>query len=306
MLGNAPMIDVMRSSVNTWECDHMGHMNVRHYSARAGDGLARLAAEVGLGPKKLEALGLAVRATGQHLRFHREMRPGAAFRVQAGVIEANEARLRAYLEMRLVGDDALVATTVTDAILVEKSTFRGARWPEEALARARTLGTALPEHGAPRGVSPGAPRSPLPTYDEGRALAGGFLGPVTRDDCDECGFMLESAYLARVSDGMPHFFRPLRRGEGRAGVGGAALEYRFAYHGRPRLGDIIEMRMGLKAVARKTTHFCHWIFDVESARCVSTSEAVAVSLDLATRKAIEMSDHARAVLASHVVPHLTM
>jgi len=300
------MIDVMRSSVNTWECDHMGHMNVRHYSARAADGLACFAAELGFGPKKLEEMGLAVRATGQHLRFHREMRPGAAFRVQAGVIEANETRLRTYMEMRLVGDDVLVATTVTDALLVEGSTFRGVAWPKETLARASALTTELPAHGAPRGVSAGAPRSPLPAYDEGRALVGAYLGPVTRDDCDERGFMLEAAYLARVSDGMPHFFRSLRRGDAPSGVGGAALEYRFAYHGRPRLGDIIEMRVGLKAVLRKTIHFCHWIFDLESERCVSTSEAVAVSLDLATRKAIDMSDHARAVLASHVVPNLTM
>jgi acyl-CoA thioester hydrolase len=118
--------------------------------------------------------------------------------------------------------------------------------------------------------------------------------------------MLESAFLARVSDGMPHFFRSLRSGDAPAGIGGAALEYRFAYQGRPRLGDVIEMRVGLRAVAKKTIHFCHWIFDVESARCVSTSEAVAVSLDLATRKSIDLSNEARAVMESRVVPNLTM
>jgi acyl-CoA thioester hydrolase len=118
--------------------------------------------------------------------------------------------------------------------------------------------------------------------------------------------MLEAAFLARVSDGVPHFFRSLRRGDAPVGVGGAALEYRFAYHGRPRLGDVIEMRVGLKAVAKKTIHFCHWIFDVESGRCISTSEAVAVSLDLTTRKAIDFSDEARAVLEAHVVPRLSM
>ena len=79
------MIEVMRSSVNTWECDNMGHMNVRHYSARAADGLARLAMELGLGPRQLAKEGTSVRALAQHLRFHREMRPGATFRVRAGV-----------------------------------------------------------------------------------------------------------------------------------------------------------------------------------------------------------------------------
>jgi acyl-CoA thioester hydrolase len=300
------MIDVMRSSVNTWECDQMGHMNVRHYSARAADGLARLALELGLGPRQLGEKGLAVRSVGQHLRFHREMRPGTAFRVRAGVIDAGEERLRTYAEMRLAGDDVLVATIVTDAILVESSTFGRVPWPKEALARAGALLTALPEHGAPRGIAGEPPRMPPPSYDEARRLIGGYLGPATREDCDEKGFMLEAAYLARVSDGVPHFFRSLRRGDGSARVGGAALEYRFAYHGRPRLGDLIEMFVGLKAIGRKTMSFCHWIFDVESSRCVSTSEAVAVSLDLTTRKSIEMSDEARAALAAHVVPGLTM
>ena len=300
------MIDVMRSSVNTWECDQMGHMNVRHYSARAADGLARLAVELGLGPRRLEEAGLAVRAVEQHLRFHREMRPGAAFRVQAGVIEASEERLRIYEEMRLAGDDVLVATIVTDAVLVQSSTFHHVPWPKEAVTRAGVLATALPEHGAPRGIAGGPPRSPPPSYDEARRLVGAYLGPVTRDDCDEKGFMREAAYLGRVSDGVPHFFRSLRRGDNPAGVGGAALEYRFAYHGRPRVGDLIEMRVGLKAVARKTIHFCHWIFDVESSRCVSTSEAVAVSLDLMTRKAIDIRDDERAVLEAYVVPRLAM
>ena len=75
------------------------------------------------------------------------------------------------------------------------------------------------------------------------------IGPITPDDCDAKGFMLDAAYLARVSDGMPHFFRSLLRGDGSflslrrdgerpSNIGGAALEYRFAYHGRPRLGDM--------------------------------------------------------------------
>jgi acyl-CoA thioester hydrolase len=302
------MIEVMRSSVNTWECDQMGHMNVRHYSARAADGLVALAAELGAGPKKLEAAGLAVRATTQHLRFHREMRPGASYIVRASLIDATEERLRTYEEMRLAVDDVLVATIVSDAVLVNASTFERTAWPRESLERAGALLAPLPEHGKPRGVSSDAPRSPAPSYEEGRALVGGYLGPVTREDCDARGFMLESAYLPRVSDGMPHFFRSLRRGHAPApvGIGGAALEYRFAYHGRPRLGDLIEMRVGLKSVGKKTIQFVHYLFDVETKRCVSTSEAVAVSLDLTTRKSIDFTPEGRAVLEASVIPHLTM
>ena len=34
------MIEVYRGSINTWECDEMGHMNVRFYVAKMMEGLA--------------------------------------------------------------------------------------------------------------------------------------------------------------------------------------------------------------------------------------------------------------------------
>ena len=37
-------IEVWRGCVNTWECDEMGHLNVRFYVARAMEGLVGLAA----------------------------------------------------------------------------------------------------------------------------------------------------------------------------------------------------------------------------------------------------------------------
>ena len=32
-------LEVWRGSVNTWECDQMGHLNVRFYVARSAEGL---------------------------------------------------------------------------------------------------------------------------------------------------------------------------------------------------------------------------------------------------------------------------
>ena len=40
--------EIWRGGVNTWECDEMGHMNVRFYVVKAVEGLASLAALVGL------------------------------------------------------------------------------------------------------------------------------------------------------------------------------------------------------------------------------------------------------------------
>jgi acyl-CoA thioester hydrolase len=117
--------------------------------------------------------------------------------------------------------------------------------------------------------------------------------------------MHEAAFMACVSDGIGHFFHSTRPQRAN-GLGGAALEYRYVFHERPRLGDVIEVRSGLKGVGTKTSHMCHWIFNLETGRCAATSEAVAVSFDLTTRKSVEISPEARAEMLQRVVPGLSV
>lgn len=300
------MIDVLRTGVQTWECDQMGHMNVRHYFAHANRGLAVLALELGLSPSLLRDRGLALRARDQHVRFMRELRPGSYFSIQAGILSASEERLAIYEEMRFVNKPEPAASVLSEVELVEVATGRAAPFSSGVLERARALHTVPPQETAPRGVDRGAPR-PAPTRDQALALglAGAYLAPVQPEDCDSSGVMHEAAFMARVSDGIGHFFHQLR-GDRLQNIGGAALEYRYVFHERPRLGDIVEVRSGLKGLGNKTTHLCHWIFNVETGRCAATSEAVAVSFDLTTRKAVDIPPEARAVMEARIVPGLTI
>jgi len=298
------MIEVLRSGVNTWECDQMGHLNVRHYFGRANQGLVTLALHLGLLPSQLRAEGLVLRARDQHVRFMRELRPGMSYVVQAGVVSASAGSLFVYEEMRLL--DNVAASMLSEVSLVEVATGRERPFSDAALARARELTTTISAESAPRGIERTPPRAP-PLRDEAlrRGLTGAFLGPVLPEDCDAHGEMTEAAFMARVSDGIGHLFQSLRSVRG-AGVGGAALEYRYVFHERPRLGDVIEVRSGLKGLGRKTTHLCHWIFNVETGRCAATSEAVAIAFDLTTRKSLDISPEARAALEQRIVPDLSV
>jgi acyl-CoA thioester hydrolase len=300
------MIEVLRSGVNTWECDQMGHLNVRHYFGRANHGLVTLALQLGLLPSQMRAEGLVLRARDQHVRFLRELRPGTYYAVHAGVASASSERLHVYEEMRLVHNAQVAASMLSEVSLVDAATGREALFSDAVLARARQLATDIPTESAPRGIERATPREP-PLRDEAleRGLIGGYLGPVLPEDCDARGQMTEAAFMARVSDGIGHLFHALTATRG-AGVGGAALEYRYVFHERPRLGDVIEVRSGLKGLGRKTTHLCHWIFNLETGRCAATSEAVAVSFDLTTRKSIDISPEARAALELRIVPDLSV
>jgi acyl-CoA thioester hydrolase len=300
------MLEVLRSGVNLWDCDQMGHMNVRHYFGRVREGLEVLALELGLPPQTLRAAGQRLRVREQHVRFLGEMRAGTPYTVWAGVLDATPGWLRVYFEIRFVGEARFAAASVVEVELVRAADGTRLDWPAAALARATELGTELPEHGQVRGVNGGAPR-PAPAYTEAvsRGMVGAFLGPVRAEDCDDDGLMAESAYMARIADGIPHFFFRIRQqGIRPSGIGGAALEYRFVYHQRPRPGDVIEVRSALIGLGKKTFQLCHWIFDRASGSCVATSEAVVVSFDLTTRKSIEIPDDTRAQMQAHVIDGL--
>ncbi len=303
------MLEVLRSSVNTWECDQMGHLNVRHYFARATQGLALFALELGLPPALLRAERRLLRPVDQHVRFHHELRPGAPFTVSAGVLEARGDVLRIYEELRAVASDRVSATIVSDVGLFALGPAGQADLDEsrsvfsaDALQRANEHRVTLPEYAEARGVTVRPPRlAPLRSDALAQRMTGAFLGPVLPEDCDAHGRMLESNFMARISDGIGHFFRSVREGLRPDGVGGAALEYRFVYRELPRAGDLIEVRSCLTGLGRKTLQLGHAVFDVETGRCLCTSEAIAVSFDLAARKSVEIPDAARAAMSQHIV-----
>ncbi|MDD9966677.1 MAG: thioesterase family protein [Myxococcales bacterium] len=297
------VIETLRSGVNSWECDQMGHLNVRTYFARANQGMVGLALALGLGPGRMRAQGWCLRASDQHVRFMRELRVGASYTVRSGIVAANSEGLEVYQELRFAGEQTLAASVFTKLGLRECATDQPVRVPEEALSRVTEVETALPDDGFGRGIERSAPQ-PGPSRDEAIAMGmvGAYMAPVSPEDCDAHGLMTETAFMARVSDGIGHFFRRLHPPG--TPVGGAALEYRYVFHTRPRLGDLIEVRTGLKALGNKTRHFCHFVFDVESGCCVASSEAVAVGFDLKARRALPISPEARAHMQAQIVPGL--
>jgi acyl-CoA thioester hydrolase len=303
------MIEIGLGSVQTWECDAMGHFNVQHYVSRMTEGLAGLAIALGLGPSYARSEGAALAATEHHIRFLRELRPSAPFIISGGVLGIAGDTLRLYQEMRHTMTGAVAAAFVTEAGLFDLTTRAPRKLPADLPARAEALRVALPDHAAPKGL-PRAASRPTASWAEADRL--GLVltqqGLVTAPDCDRHGFMLTRGYMGRISDAIPNMIVHTR-GEDQsddARIGGAALEYRLCYRSVPREGDVLALRSGLKAVGAKTVVWAHWLIDRESGQAVGTAEAVAVKFDLVARKVIDIDDAARARLVALVVPGLSL
>ena len=301
------MIEVVRSSVQTWECDQMGHLNVQFYMSKADEGLTALAAALGLSPRARQSTRARLIPREHHVRFHRELRPGAPFAIKGGVTTAKSEGLILYQEMQNVADGSVAATFVTRAEWADAEVQGGLPLPVTAIAKAAGLLIDLPPQGAPRGLDMAPPR-PTPSLAEAEQLGlmTTFRGAVLHEHCDAQGYMLTRHYMGRVSDAIPNLLLAMR-GEDRAtsGRGGAALEYRFVYRAPATEGDLLVVKSGLKSVGAKTYVWSHWLLDGETGECFATAEAVAVAMDLSTRKAIEIPSDMRALLESRIVPGLS-
>jgi acyl-CoA thioester hydrolase len=303
------VIEIGMGSVQVTECDVMGHMNVRHYVSRSLEALAWLGLELGLGPAYAREHGVGLAPADQHIRFVRELPAGTPFSVYGRVVHCRGDTLRFYQEIRNAATATVAATIVTDAALADTKTGEPRALPSSVADAAEALAGAIPDYAAPRGVAFDPPREPLRFQ---RAVELGltqtYKGSVLAVDCTEHGLMRRDGVIARIWDGVPNSpARGIRReGQLSGKIGSAALEYRLIYYRPIRAGDLLTVCSGLKAVGSKTTTWVHWLFDGESGAAAAAAEAVGVSFDLTTRKAVGIEGEVRRALEDLIVPGISV
>lgn len=287
------MIEVYRGSINTWECDEMGHMNVRFYVAKMMEGLAEVGQVVGLGHAFRERAISTLAPRDQHIRFMREAKAGEPFTMFACVLGASESSVLLYQQIdHMSGEPCAAFRTWVDHVDVAT----GAVFPWSAATRAKweTLKGDAPAACAPRSIDMSVEPRVAAIMSDADAIDAPTIGRgvIKHQECDGTGRMMPEFCIGRVSDSIGHLLRPWRtqlqkqaeaRGE-TVRMGGAVLEYRLVYRKWPRAGDRFVIRSGRGFQKEKTHSFVHWIVDPDSGEAWCTSEAVAIALNLDTRK----------------------
>lgn len=308
-----PGVEIWRGGVNTWDCDEMGHMNVRFYVARAMEGLAGLAAELALPHAFSPYANATILVREQHIRFLREAHAGATLHMLGGVIEITDTEARLLQLLIHTATGQLAATFQTTVAHVTPREGEAFPWPSVTRERARVLKVEVPEMARARSLELGPIET---TASLARADALGLqrisLGALAATDCDVFGRMRAEQFIGRVSDGIGSFIGPFRdtvvehAESPPAQVGGAVLEYRIAQLAWPRAGDRVEIRSGLVGTTGAAMRVVHWMLDPTTGRPWGTSEAVAIAFDLDARKVVAISDAARAALGEKSVEGLAL
>lgn len=308
-----PGVEIWRGGVNTWDCDEMGHMNVRHYVVRAQEGLIGMAAELGLPHAFSPHANATLLIKEQHIRFLREAHAGAPLYMLGGVIEMSETEARILQLLIHPASGELAATFQTTVVHATPRDGQPFPWPKVARERAEALKVEVPERAQARSIdlSPFTPTASLAQADALRLSRIG-LGGLLPSDCDVFGRMRTEQFIGRVSDGIGTFIHPFRdvvvehADHKPQRMGGAVLEYRIVHLAWPRAGDRIEIRSGLLGTDARTMRVVHWMLDPATGEPWGTSEAVAITFDLDARKVVPVTEAARAALSAHEVKGLAL
>lgn len=296
-----------QGSVNTWECDDGGHLNVRFHVERAMIGLAHFARALEMPRAFTAAAGATLMPLEAHIRFLKEARPGAPLVMHGGVVKMDGSEAQLCLDMRHA-DGAPSSCFTLRVSHVDARDFRPFPWSARSRAAAARLQINLPAHGQPRSIDLTKPPS-VASRDRAIELGAERIGGamVTPDQCDAFGRLRGEQFVGRVSDSVPNLLARWRRdvaetiGAGGAPAG-AVVEARFIYRQFPRAGDLIEVHSGIIEVGEKTLRLAHWLCDPESGRVWASMEAVALTFDTATRKAVSPTPEARKRLQDRVIP----
>jgi acyl-CoA thioester hydrolase len=145
------MIEVYRGSINTWECDEMGHMNVRFYVAKMMEGLAEFAHVAGLTQSFRPRARSTLTPRDQHIRFIREAHAGKPFTMTACVLDVTETSVLLYQQIdHATGEVCAAYRTWIDHVDVD--THQPFPWSAATLAAFDRLKDTPPAETAPRSL----------------------------------------------------------------------------------------------------------------------------------------------------------
>ncbi|WP_417492523.1 thioesterase family protein [Maricaulis sp.] len=291
------MIEIWRGNANAWECDELGHMNVKFYLAKASEALGGLAAQTGLKNIHRADANATLLPTSIHVRFLAEARPGAPLLIEGGWTGISETGCSAVLVMRHGGTGKPAASFRIDLDHVSPRDGRAFSWPSHFPDRLRAHSVTVPDFARPRGLSGAAPGTK--TASLGRADALGLahvgLGRITPDEVDVFGRMRTEVLLGRISNSVVNFKQAFpeewafHQGQAEGEIGSALLECRILPRRWPRAGDGYVVRSGLTSFGPKVRNIVHWVLDPASGRPWWTMEGIAAPMDLEARKILDLA-----------------
>lgn len=308
---NTPTLTVLwRGNANAWECDELGHLNVRAYWEKAMEAVDVLAARLGQqNPCRPDATSMLVPVSG-HVRYLNEVRPGTPLTISGGIVDLGATSMTIALVMQNDNTGAIAAgLTVTCA----HTTGDGQRtfgWSQRMIDQADEHTIALPDACTSRGLTETVhPASHDRPVDETGGFAGAgktliAAGVFSPAEAAPRGIIGPNVYFARASDGFQHLVVDAAAALATDRVNVAMVEARVTIHDHAEAGDAFELHSGFGAINGRTLSVCHTMVNPITGALWGRLEALCVFFNLETRQAVHPGDGVLSALQPRIMREL--
>jgi len=263
---------------NNWECDELGHLNMRYYMAKVEEARQMFVMRLGLRKAFKANAASTVQLKEFHIKYMKEALPGAQLYIETGLagLEAESLKL-VHIIYHANGD--IAATVIETLDHIYGRTGRTFPWPSRVREQATSLTVDVPDIAKPKGLSgqevmSGPGLDHLKNWGCQHVGTGVFL----RSETDIFGHIPAQALMGRLSDcigmfsdGWPDFDPTDWMGAESMGV---ILELRFRIHKPVRSGDPFEIYSGVGHVNKKIRQLTHNFVNPFTGQSYATGMAV--------------------------------
>ena len=132
-------VETARGTVHQWQCDHMGHVNVRAYGERFEEACWQFYAMLGIKPSRLRNREIHMAAVQQDTAYRKELYAGDVVVVRTTMLEVRDKVLRFVHEMINGETGEVVATSTFTVVCLDATERRSRAFPPEVLERSRAF-----------------------------------------------------------------------------------------------------------------------------------------------------------------------
>ena len=270
-------IETQRSTVESWDADYLGHMNVQFYIGRFSEAAIGASAAIGLTADVMRREHRGISTVRQRIKFLNELRVGDFLHVESGVGPIGGKSMMIVHRMVNSETGQVAATMEQTIVLLDTEARRGLAWPEAMRAKAAALDIGWND------PPPQFPR--MPQGVEG--FRDTYRGAANTWEMDVMGHLSVQFYVARFSAASGHTQLNIgltREAMERGNLGLAALDYLIQYRRECKAGDYLAIKSGITSVNNKTMTLCHKMFDVLTGELIATAEVVSLLFSTTARR----------------------
>lgn len=303
------MMTTFFGEVLSWECDELGHLNMRHYMTKTQQAREMFFIRLGLDGAFNAGAFSTVRTREFTVRYLKESRPAERIRIETGLLALHENSAE-LLHIFYHGGQTVSAVILETVDHIYLRTGNAFAWPHRVEEAAKNVMCELPGIAMTRGLPDvGVPTAPSQAtlIEKGAKLVG--MGVFLAEETDIFSRVTPQAFCGRASDSVGNFTeawggRIEEFAAGNSTVSGALLEIRGFIHRPATAGDPFDFYSTLHGANKYTRQISHHLVDPISGESWASMIASSCLFDVKDRKLVKADEEEIARLTAMSIPDL--